>query len=82
MHRDRPTFYQRQILWKKNREEVLQNERNRKAQEIEEIEEIKRNQRTNSSVKKQVLNSEKKFSKMKIILEDLDRVNNILANEQ
>ena len=83
MHRDRPTFYQRQILWKRNREEVLQNERNRKAQENEEIEEIKPNKRTNYCVKKQVfISPEKKIAKMKIILDDLDRINNILANEQ
>ena len=78
----RPSFYEKQIMWKRNRERILQDERVRKAQEETE------NEIANSSPrkifvtqKKNYLNPENKFSKMEKILEDLSRINMILAEE-
>ncbi len=72
------TFYEKQLLWKKSREKMLESERNRKSQEEEEkgIHEFKSSPKTLNLSRK--ISKPQKNSRMQAIIADLNRVNEIL----
>ncbi len=72
-----PTFYEKQITWKKGRESVLEKERRKIAKEREE--ELDRVSKPVRCLKKY---SRCNSSRMEIIIDDLNRVSGILNELQ
>ena len=72
------TFHEKQLLWKRSREKMLESERIRKSQEEEEkaIEEFKSSPKIINLSRK--ISKPQKNSRMQTIIADLNRINEIL----
>ena len=97
MRSKRPTFYEKQVLWKHAREKILEGERARIAEEEEEkldaiissngrphhYDESERTKPTAIPKKNRHQPTKTdKLSRMQIILEDLNRINSILLDDK